>query len=203
MAQFIASPLTAIINAFISKFPFPKVWKVARIAPIPKSNNHSISASDLRPTSILPVLSKVYERLIHQQVISYIDACALYRNNISGFRKRHSATTVLFGITDDIKHTMKRSEITLIIMADYSKAFDTIRFKTVFSKLNDLGFLKDYLKWIIDYLTGRMHFVQVDDKRSNCCDVSFRVPQGLIMAPLIFNLYLADLPSCIPDATCH
>ena len=203
MAQFIASPLTVIINAFISKSTFPKAWKVARVTPIPKNSNNPISASDLRPISILPVLSKVYEKLIQHQVISYIDAYALYKNNISGFRKGHSATTVLLGIKDDIKHAMKRGEVTLMIMADYSKAFDTIKFRTVLSKLNDLGFSKDYLKWTVNYLTGRKHFVQVDDKKSNCCDVSFGVTQGSIMGPLIFNLYVADLPSCIPDASCH
>ena len=63
-------------------------------------------------------------------------------------------------------------------MAENSKAFDAITFKTVLSKLNDLGFSKGYLKWTIDYLTGRKHFVQVDDKKSNCCDVSFGVSDG-------------------------
>ena len=203
VAQFIASPLTVIINAFISKSTFPKAWKVARVTPIPKNSNNPTSASNLRPISILPVLSKVYEKLIQHQVISYIDAYALYKNNISGFRKGHSATTVLLGSKDDIKHAMKRGEVTLMIMADYSKAFDTIKFRTVLSILNDFGFSKDYLKWTVNYLTGRKHFVQVDDKKSNCCNVSFGGPQGSIMGPLIFNLYVPDLPSCIPDASCH
>ena len=194
MSQFIASPLAA--------FYILKSLESGPNNSNSKNNNHSTSASDLRPISILPVLSKVYERLIHHQIISYIDGCTLYRNNISGFRKGHSTTAVLLSIKDDTKHAMNRGEITLMIMADYSKAFDTIKLKTVLSKLDDLGFSKDYLRWTIDYLTGRKHFVQVDDKKSNCWDVSFGVPQGSIMRPLIFNLYVADLPLCIPDATC-
>ena len=84
----------------------------------------------------MPVLSQVFERLVHQQVVSFIDAHDLFKDNISGFRKGHSTTTVLLRIRDDIIKAMKRGEVTLMILADFSNAFDTIKYKTVLKKLN-------------------------------------------------------------------
>ena len=181
VAELIAGPLTEIINSFIARSLFPEAWKVARITPIPKTNGPDI-VSNMRPISILPVLSKVFERLVHHQVIKYIDSRILFKDNISGFRKGHSTTTVLLGIKDDIVRAMKRGEVTLMVLADISKAFDTIRYKTVIKKLSHLGFSQDYLKWTIQYLTGRKHYVQIDDKKSELCTINFGVPQGSIWA---------------------
>ena len=154
VTESIAGPLTYILNSFIAQSLFPNAWKVARITPIPKTNG-SVSVPNMWPISILPVLSKVYERLVHHQVIDYIESRTLFKDNISGFRKGHSTTMVLLGIRDDIVHAMKCGEVTLMVLADFSKAFDTIKYKTVLKKLGLLGFSKDYLKWTIQYLTGR------------------------------------------------
>ena len=114
----------------------------------------------------------------------------------------HSTSSVLLGIRDDILHAMKLGELTLMILADFSKAFDTIRYKTVLRKLSHLGFSNEYLIWTINYLSGRRHFVQVDDKISDRCNVNFGVPQGSILGPLIFNLYVEDMETRI-NAKCH
>ena len=196
VAKYITSPLTHIINSFIKTNSFSDVWKLARISPIPKTDN-PVNEHDMRPISILPALSTVYERLVHHQVIEYINSRDLLKDNISGFRKGHSTTTALLGIRDDIIRVMKRGEITLMIMADFSKAFDTIKYKTVLRKLNLLGFSKAYLRWTINYLTGRSQFVQIDDRTSDIRVIDFGVPQGSIMGLLIFNLYVADLQSLV------
>ncbi|KAL9962520.1 hypothetical protein ACROYT_G031627 [Oculina patagonica] len=201
VADLISGPLTYIINSFVNNLSFPEAWKVARITPIPKVS-HLIENADMRPISILPVLSKVYEKLVHRQVVEFIETRTIFKDNISGYRKGHSTTTVLLGIKDDILHAMKRGELTLMILANFSKAFDTIRFKTVLRKLNNLGFSNEYLVWTINYLTGRRHFVQVDDKVSDMCKINFGVPQGSIMGPLIFNLYVEDLETRI-NVKCH
>ena len=175
VAEYIAGPLTHIINSFITVSSFSDAWKIARITPIPKSNNSNTN-SNMRPISILPVLSKVFERLTHHQLVAYIDSQALLKENISGFRKGHSTTTVLLNIRDDVLRAMKRGEVTLMVLDDFSKAFDTIKYKTVLTKLSQLGFSNDYLKWTVNYLTGRRHFVQIDDKTSGLCPVNFGVP---------------------------
>ena len=93
----LSCPLTHIINSFVAVSSFPDAWKVARITPIPKSNN-SNSNSNMRPISILPVLSKVFEGLRHYQLVEHIDSQKLLKEKISGFRKGHSTTTVLLDI---------------------------------------------------------------------------------------------------------
>lgn len=94
---------------------------------------------------------------------------------------------------------MKREELALIIHADFSKAFGTTRYKTVLRKLSHLRFSNEYLIWTINYLGGRRHFVQVEDKVSNRCNVNFEVPYCSIIGPLVFNLYVeghGDVNQC-------
>jgi hypothetical protein len=107
-------------------------------------------------------MSKVFERLVLNQLVKYIDDQALLCSTISGFRKGHSTITVLLGIRDAlIQASKKAGEVTLMVCADYSKAFDTVEFKTVLMKMHNLGFSKDFLLWMINYLSNRKQFVQV------------------------------------------
>ncbi len=141
-------------------------------------------------------------RVVYPDVKYIIDSQALLKENISSFRKGHSTTTVLLNIRDNVLRAMKRGEVTLMVLADFLKAFNTIKYKTVLTKLSQLGFSNDYLKWTVNYLTERQHFVQIDDKTSCLCPVNFGVPQGSILGPLIFNLYIADLQSYV-EKKCH
>ena len=88
---------------------------------------------------------------------------------------------------DVIACAMKRSEVTMIVLADFLKAFDTVAFETVLKKLHALGFSKSFLMWISSYLTGRRQFVQIDDKTSSLLDVAFGEPQGSVLGPVLFN----------------
>ena len=151
--------------------------------------------------SILPVLSKVFEKLVAGQMSEFAETAALLPDRISGFRKGHSTTSVLLGIRDDIRHAMKKGEITLMVLADFSKAFDTICFKSTIEKFYKLGFSKTFLKWLLSYLSGRSQFVQIDDKSSSRKPIHFGIPQGSILGPLIFNLYVADLNDVISSHT--
>ena len=107
---------------------FPKLWKITRVSPIPKVDNPT-TYDELRPISILPVLSKVFERLVGWQMSEFTNSASLLYDNISSFRKGQSTTTALLGIRDV-----------------FSKAFDTVRFKTTLKKFPKLGFTKNYLK---------------------------------------------------------
>ena len=106
----------------------------------------------------------------------------------SGFRKGHSTATTLLKFKDDITKAMKKGEITLAIFADYSKAFDTVDFEILIS-----NFSKSFLHWLVSYLTNRQQYVQVNDKYSTKITTTFGVPQGSILGPVLFNLYVADM----------
>ena len=96
----------------------------------------------------------------------FANSASLLHDNISSFREGHSTTTALLGIRDDIKRAMKRKEVTLMVLADFSKAFDTVCFKTTLKKFYKLGFSKKYLKLLLSYSSGRTQFVQIDDTKS-------------------------------------
>ena len=194
-ADYIASPLTNIINGFIAKNSFPVVWKIARVSPLPKV----VSPTELdhyRPIAILPALSKVYERLILNQIVKYIDQHKILNENVTGFRKGHTTSSVLLRVRDNILKAMNKGEITLIAFADFSRAFDTVDFAVIIKKLHIIGFLHSSLNWILNYLTGRKQLVQVNDRQSKLADILFGVPQGSILGPMLFNLYVNDLQNC-------
>ena len=118
---------------------------------------------------------------------------------MSGFRKGHSTNSVLLRIRDDIIRAMKKGEVTLIAFADFSKAFDTVDYATVFKKLHNVGFSHDAIFWVLNYLPGRKQYVQINEKQSQVVDVQLGVPQGSILGPVLFNLYVSDLE---PDLEC-
>ena len=195
VSDYITSPLVHIINNSIKTGIFPEKWKVARVCPIPKVRNPTV-AKDFRPVSILPVLSKVFEKIILMQILEHIES-SVYNQTQSGFRKGHSTSTILLKLRDTIRKAMNKNEITLAVMIDYSKAFDTIDHSIMVRKLLNLGFGSSVIKVIVSYLSNRKQFVQVDDKRSTVQNIYFGVPQGSILGPILFNVYVAELPSVI------
>ena len=118
------------------------------------------------------------------------------------FPKGHSIITALLGIRDDLR-AIKRGEVSLMVFADYSEAFDTVCFKTVLTKMYALGFSNEFLTWMVHYLSDRRQFVQIDDKTSSIEIVLFGVPQGPILGSSTFNLCVSDLQKHIKCPCCQ
>lgn len=173
MAERLVSSLTHIINSCLDRKEYHLLWKTVRISPIPKVDEPRTN-NDYRPISILPVLSKVYDKLALPQIADFLTDNSILQSNVSSYRKCHSTATTMLAIRDDIPKVMKRGEITL---ADFSKAFDTVAFEKVLSKLHLMGFSRSALQWIASYFMDRKTFVQVDDRSS----AQINITDGFLM----------------------
>ena len=134
VSDIIASPPTHIISTSIQQGNFPDQWITAKVTPIPKVINPEAN-SDYRPISILPVISKVFERIIAHQICEFIEKENILKETMSGFRKCHSTTTILLKLRNDILKSMNRGKITMTIFADYSETFDTVNHSTILQNL--------------------------------------------------------------------
>ena len=195
-ADHLAKPLTHIINSSFKHRKFPERWKRAIVRPIPKTAN-PILPTDYRPISLLTVFSKITEKAAAFQVIEYLHKKSLQDRNQSAYKRNHSTTTALLKITDDIYNALDDGELTLLVLLDYSKAFDTINHRILFAKLKALGFTFDAVSWICGYLTDRKQKVKTQTDESGWESMQYGVPQGSVLGPLLFSLVVNDISTCI------
>lgn len=194
--------LTQFFNNILTTSKFPTAWKVAKVMPIPKKSKPG--PLDFRPISILCSLSKVFEYVVQCQMTDYINANQLLCKFQSGFRPGHSTSTSLLTVTDDISLAMDKGQLSVLVLLDFSKAFDSVNHILLLNKLRTkFGFTNCAINLLKNYLLYRTQFVTYGDSSSSISIVPNGVPQGSILGPLLFSLYLNDLSTFIKDTNFH
>lgn len=200
-SPYIAKSLTSIFNRSISTGIFPCEWKTARVTPIYKSGPKS-NMDNYRPISIISVIAKTMEKLVHNQIYSYLQGANIPTNVQHGFRPLHSTVTALLKMTNHWYQNMDEGLINGVVFLDLKKAFDTVDHGILLKKLYLYGVRGMAHDWFRSYLSNRTQYCQVNGKLSEPRTIITGIPQGSILGPLLFLVYINDLPNCLKNADC-
>ena len=185
--------MASAINKSFKEGIFPNQLKSARVVPIHKEGTKN-NVENYRPISLLSSISKIYERLMHSRIIKFLDQNNSLNDMQYGFRPGRSCEHALLKAQDIILDSLNKRQVSLLLLIDFSKAFDMVEHNILLDKLQHYGIRGTALKWFHSYLSDRTQFVTIDGHDSDAKSIKYGVPQGSILGPLLFIIYINDLP---------
>ena len=196
----VSKGLANIFNISISTGTFPDSWKIAKVAPIFKEGSKS-EIGNYRPISVLSTVARVFERLVYDQLSSYMEKNKYLSKYQSGFRKFHSTVTSMLRNSNDWLLNMDRGNYNGVVFFDIKKAFDTVDHEILLCKLNKYGISGVELSWFKSYLSDRKQSCFLNGESSSFKFVECGIPQGSCLGPLLFIIYINDLPNTFKNTT--